>query len=117
MSKKNSPVFRCVCCDAEMEPKKRYPVTTATGQMYSQHSDPIEKFPRDEWEDLCPKCIQSIRNTNADLSNLYGNQDKHLWTTPVRLDHSQDRMETECSELRLDVEFSYVNRMYEGCDE
>ena len=116
-----SPCFRCVCCDSTMEPKKRKPLTTWMGDMNSVYSDRVEDFPYDEWEDLCPRCIKTIRNFNADLTKGMANKsnvDEYesafpQFVTPVRIEEKSN-MEEECSDLRMDIEFRYVQSMYNG---
>lgn len=111
-----SPCFHCVCCDSPMEPKKKRPLTTATGDMKSVYSDAIPDFPYDEWEDLCNTCIRTIRDVNADLSSLHGNKEKGLYhfNPPVRIENQQDNMEEECAETRLDIPSRYVSYVYNG---
>lgn len=121
--KKSGPVFWCKACGASMRPKKRKPVTTFMGEMESVYSEPVKDFPRNEWEDMCPVCIGEIRNYNADMSkadkDIHGSKKFMTWTpfheyNPVRLDNGQDKMEEECSELRMDVEFRYSQSVYDG---
>lgn len=129
-SKKSSPVFWCKACGASMRPKKRKPVTTWEGDLVMTTSVYVKDFPTNEWEDLCTNCRGSIKNHNADLSDnakkngweIYNNinnscQDSENPFTmyrPVRLDNHQDKMEEECSDLRMDVESRYTEQVYQG---
>lgn len=116
-----SPVFRCTCCNSEMSPKRKKPVTTWSGEMDSVYSECVKDFPKGEWEDLCPRCLKEIRNYNADLTKGMENLETVAtaenifpqFCPPVRMIQS-DKMEEECSELRMDVEFRYVNTVYQG---
>lgn len=116
-----NPCFHCVCCDSPMEPKKRKPITTWTGDMKSVYSERVESFPYEEWEDLCVGCIKVIRNYNSDLTKGMANfsniatqeQIFPKFVPPVRIVENS-LMEEECSELRMDVEFRYVQSLYNG---
>jgi hypothetical protein len=112
-----------------MTPRKRKPATTWEGDMNTVVGVYIKDFPKDEWEDLCNTCRDVIHNYSADLSD---NSKKNGWAvynglsgsaqasenpwvmfSPVRT-HKQDRMEEECSDLRMDTEARYTESVYQG---
>lgn len=110
-----SPVFHCKCCGASMEPKKMRPVTTWSGLNETEtHKDSIEAFPRDEWEELCNSCIRSIRSSNIDLSKNFDNDNTLYSSVYVDKKEVPDWFKTDQPERRLDVEFEYVDYVYNG---
>lgn len=61
---------RCTCCDKVLtNVKKKRPVTTHSGAMKSKYSDAMPDFPFNDTEELCYKCLESINNINADLTD------------------------------------------------
>lgn len=60
--------MRCTACDSPMNYKKKRPATVFSGQMMSEFTDNVPEFPKHEQEDLCEKCIRSIRDYSSDLN-------------------------------------------------
>ena len=102
--------IRCIACDGFVTRNKKKPVSTWTGELNSVYTDKVEDFPK-EREDLCNKCIGSIRNINADLS--YGNNHSvgDLFKSYLRDD---DTKSADCYTEHLDNEFLQCENMYQG---
>ena len=101
----------CKACGNYVGYKKKKPATTFTTVNSICKESVVEGFPKDELEDLCSVCLITIRDFNSDMSVGFG---EYYDMKPVRIDNFQDKMVEECSDLRMDVEFEYVQSQYDG---
>ena len=62
---------RCIACNGKVNVGKKKPLTTYAGAMNSVYTDVVHEFPKHEDEDLCVRCQEKLRNTNADQNDQY----------------------------------------------
>lgn len=115
--------MRCKACDSVMSYKNKKPLTSFSGEMLSVFTDKVEGFPRNEIEDICPRCATEIRNYSIDINDQiakkgFGQQkdssECFKWNT-VRLQEDDEFIQTtDCPDLRFDVEFERVEKEYHG---
>lgn len=103
--------MRCIACGGSMGfPIKKRPVTTYSGTN-DQYRDKIEGFPEHEEEDLCHRCMPSIRRSNSDLNDLSVSYSKDKFTALGETALSP--FDTE----GLDTEAMMVDNDYQGWGE
>lgn len=102
--------MRCIACDAPLSYKRKKPVTTFSGEMASHYNDSFQmlnKIPKGEVEDLCPRCISTISTYNYDQTNLPEGE-MHSWTNETILPSE------EYEDNNLSAEWEITEAVYQG---
>lgn len=96
--KKNKMWYpRCIACNSRVNVTKKKPLTTYAGSMNSVYTDKVHNFPKHEDEDLCVRCQEKIRNSNADKNDQFDYDNNYTYRNAENYTDSLDAraLETE----------------------